>query len=62
VQAPPIDGRANEALIAFLAETFDLPKGSVLLASGGLSRSKVLLLRGISMPQAKAILARRVDA
>jgi len=56
VQAPPIEGRANEALIAFLAERFDVPKRSVELVSGELSRSKVFLLRGISMAAAKSIL------
>ena len=47
VQAPPIEGRANEALIAFLAETFGIPKRSVELVSGELSRSKVFLLTGV---------------
>jgi uncharacterized protein (TIGR00251 family) len=49
VHAPPIEGRANEALIGFLAETFGLPKRSVELVSGELSRSKVFLLRA-SLP------------
>jgi uncharacterized protein len=57
VQAPPIEGRANEALIAFLAKTFDLPKSSVELVSGELSRSKVFLLRGIAMAHVQGILA-----
>jgi uncharacterized protein (TIGR00251 family) len=57
VQAPPIEGRANQALIAFLAKTFDLPKSSVALVSGELSRSKVFLLRGITMEQVQAKLA-----
>jgi hypothetical protein len=57
VQAPPIEGRANEALIAFLAKTFDLPKSSVELFSGELSRSKVFLLRGITMQQVQGKLA-----
>jgi uncharacterized protein (TIGR00251 family) len=57
VQAPPIEGRANEALIAFLAKTFDLPKNSVDLVSGELSRSKVFLLRGITMEQVQGKLA-----
>jgi hypothetical protein len=47
VQAPPVEGRANEALIAFLAETFGIPKRSVELVSGESSRSKVFLLRGV---------------
>jgi len=49
VQAPPIDGRANSALVAFLAETFAMPKSAVELVSGELSRSKVLLLRGVTI-------------
>lgn len=49
VQAPPIDGRANEALIAFLAATFDLPKRSVELVNGELNRNKIFLLRGVTI-------------
>ena len=54
VQAPPVEGRANLALAAFLAETFGLPKNRVELVSGELSRSKVFLLRGATIEQAKA--------
>ena len=54
VQAPPVEGRANEALIAFLAETFGIPKRSVELVSGELSRSKVFLLRGVSLQDIRA--------
>lgn len=53
VKAPPIEGRANEALIEFLAESFGVPKRSVELVSGELSRSKVLLLRGVKAEAAK---------
>jgi uncharacterized protein (TIGR00251 family) len=60
VQAPPIEGRANGALAAFLAETFDLVKNSVELMSGELSRSKVFLLRGVTLERAEAALARRM--
>ena len=58
VHAPPLDGRANEALIAFLAETFGLPKSAVALVSGELSRNKVFLLRGMTMARAAAALAK----
>ncbi len=53
VQAPPIEGRANAAMIAFLAEMFHLPKSSVELMNGELSRSKVLLLRGVTLAEAE---------
>lgn len=56
VQAPPIEGRANEALVAFLAKTFEVPKSAVELISGELSRSKVFLLRGVTRAQVEAVL------
>ena len=56
VQAPPVEGRANEALVAFLANVCGIPKRSVELVSGELSRSKVFLLRGLSLRGAEASL------
>jgi len=57
VHAPPIEGRANQALIAFLAESFSIPKSAVELTTGELSRSKVFLLRGVTLEKAEAVLA-----
>lgn len=54
VQAPPVEGRANSALIEFLAEMLGVPKSYVELVSGELSRSKVFLLRGVSLGQIEA--------
>jgi uncharacterized protein (TIGR00251 family) len=62
VQAPPLEGRANSALVAFLAETFGLPKNRVELLSGELSRSKVILLRGVTLEQAKTKLSLAIRA
>lgn len=59
VHAPPVEGKANLALIDFLAETFGLAKNQVDLVSGELSRSKVFLLSGVTAEQAKAKLVRR---
>ena len=56
VQAPPVEGRANEVLIRFLAETFALPRASVEIVSGELGRSKVFLLRGVSVERTRQIL------
>ena len=61
VQAPPVEGRANDALIAFLAEAFGIPKRSVELVSGELSRSKVFLLRGITARQVRLTLDSQVS-
>jgi uncharacterized protein (TIGR00251 family) len=56
VQAPPVEGRANEALIRFLAATFDLPRSSVEIVSGELGRGKVFLLRGVKLAAVQAVL------
>lgn len=61
VQAPPLDGRANAALIAFLAEVFALPRSAIKLLSGELSRNKVFLLEGMTLARATALLAQRVE-
>ena len=44
--APPIEGRANEALLKFIAESFDVPLRQVELKQGGQSRHKVLAVTG----------------
>jgi len=54
VQAPPVEGKANAALTAFLADTFGLSKNKVELISGELSRSKVFLLRGVTTDQTQS--------
>jgi uncharacterized protein len=60
VHAPPLEGRANAALIQFLAETFSLPKSAIEQVSGETARSKVFQIHGISLPQANIILARHL--
>lgn len=58
VHAPPIEGRANEALTAFLSEHSCLPRNRVELLSGELSRSKVFLLRGLTRQEAERLFVR----
>ncbi len=40
VQAPPVDGKANAALCAFVAQWLDVPKRAVTLGAGETSRDK----------------------
>lgn len=61
VLAPPIEGRANQALIAFLAETFAIPRSSVALTSGDTNRSKVFLLRGLTESEVRSRLQSRLS-
>ena len=47
--APPVDGAANEALIAFLAPLLGQPRRGVTIASGHASRNKRVAVQG-SLP------------
>jgi len=45
--APPIEGRANQAVIEFFAELFQISRSSVTIASGETSRNKVVRIAGL---------------
>jgi uncharacterized protein len=46
--APPIEGRANDAVIEFFAELLRLPRSSITIAAGQTSRNKVVRISGIT--------------
>jgi len=46
--APPVEGRANEACIEFLAEFLKVPRSSITIAAGETSRNKVIRVAGMS--------------
>lgn len=50
IAAPAVDGRANDALIAFVAERLGVPKGRVAVAKGERSREKVVVVSGNCAP------------
>ena len=52
----PVDGKANRELIETLADVFGLPKSSVIFKSGETSKTKRLLLRGVSAADAERII------
>lgn len=60
LQAPPVDGKANAALVEFLAKTFDLPKRSVEILAGDTTRVKRVKLHGIT-PEAVIAAVREVS-
>ena len=53
---PPTDGRANEALIAFLAQLLRVPRARVAILTGATSRSKLLRITGKSAAEVQAAL------
>jgi uncharacterized protein (TIGR00251 family) len=48
LNAPPVDGKANQSLIKFLSKTLHISKGSIRLISGDSSRSKRLEISGLT--------------
>jgi uncharacterized protein (TIGR00251 family) len=45
---PPVEGRANKALIALLAEKLGVPKRDIEITAGKTSRMKTVRIRGMS--------------
>lgn len=56
--APPVEGKANEALADFLAEALGLRKSAVRLSKGGKSRDKIWEITGLSAEEVQTRLAR----
>jgi uncharacterized protein (TIGR00251 family) len=59
---PPTDGRANDALIAFLAEQLRLPQARIALLSGLTSRSKTVRITGLNAEEVRALLSPNLPA
>jgi uncharacterized protein (TIGR00251 family) len=48
INAPPVDGKANQAVIEFFADLFAIPRSSITIASGETSRNKIVRISGLS--------------
>jgi uncharacterized protein (TIGR00251 family) len=57
VAAAPERGRANEAVLALLADTLAVPRASVTLVSGAGSRNKIVELTGLTPDEIERRLA-----
>jgi len=56
LNAPPVEGRANEALIEFIAESLSIPKSRVSIIRGETSRKKLVFIQGARKEQLLALL------
>jgi hypothetical protein len=54
LQAPPVEGAANEALIALLAATLDIPRRRIVITSGATSRRKRVRIEDVDWSDAAA--------
>ena len=54
VHAPPVEGRANDTLCEFLADTLGLPRRAVTVLRGDTSRQKLIRIDGLTLADVKA--------
>ena len=62
IQAPPVEGRANDALCDFLATELGLPRRAVAVQRGDTSRHKLVRISGLTLAEAKARVNSRLAA
>ncbi len=55
IASPPVDGKANEALLAFIADQLGLPKRAVQLVRGDTSRAKTVLVTASEIDPARLL-------
>jgi hypothetical protein len=56
VMEPPVEGRANEACIRFLASLFNVRKDRITIEAGQKSKNKQVLIAGLSQEDVRAAL------
>lgn len=59
--APPVEGKANQACMEFLAEFLNVPRSSVTIVGGHTTRSKVIRVAGRTAAEIKARLRAAID-
>jgi hypothetical protein len=56
VAAPPLDGRANVAVVEFFSEVLSVPRSSVQVVAGERSRNKIIRIAGCSGAEVRRML------
>jgi uncharacterized protein (TIGR00251 family) len=59
--APPAEGKANEALIAFLAEVLDVPRSSLEIVAGQTGRDKLISVLDLDAASVQERILRRLE-
>jgi uncharacterized protein len=54
VTAPPVEGRANDAVLRLLARALDVPKSRLTLVRGQTQRNKVVAVEGLTEEEVRA--------
>jgi hypothetical protein len=56
--APPVDGAANRALLAFLSDELQVPRSKIRIVTGETGRLKLVAVAGLSLESAEAWIKR----
>jgi uncharacterized protein len=56
IAAPPVEGAANDAIVALLSKRLKVRRSDVQIVSGASGRRKRVLIRGIDVESARAAL------
>jgi uncharacterized protein (TIGR00251 family) len=61
LRAPAVEGKANTALVRFLAEQVKLPRHSIVLERGHRSRDKLIRVEGLNQEDVRRVLLENRD-
>jgi hypothetical protein len=62
IQAPAVEGRANAALVEFLADIFGTPRSAIEIAGGQHARTKTIVVRGRKAAEVSAAIKKALAA
>ena len=61
LHAPPVDGAANDALVAFLADRLSVPRRGIRILTGATSRLKMIEVEGVTSSDVARLLDGRTE-
>lgn len=53
LKAPPVDGKANDALVDLLSKSLRVSRSAIEIVTGASSHHKIVYVTGISLPEAQ---------
>ena len=56
ITAPPVDGKANKALVEFLSKSFKVPKTYIEIVKGETSKDKSILIKNVDQEKKEIII------
>ncbi len=62
VSAPPVEGKANKAVVKFLAEIFGVPARDVVVKSGAQSRKKQVVIKTLSVAEIRTVIETKLSS